>query len=131
MYTCDPWSREPHRPVWKEKYVGVDFDETISDNPETWMKVMVQLEDAGYTVVVVTWRSPDTYPEDLQFLVDRGWKVYYTSFKAKRPYMESLGIKIDIVIDDNPWAWDHDATEIWSDPRIEIEHEGETHERTN
>jgi len=99
------------------KIIGVDFDETISDDPATWLRTMRTLEAGGYTCVVVTWRSPTTYPEDLQFLVDAGYKVYYTSFKAKRAYMKSLGIDIAIIIDDNPWAWDNDAHNIWAEVR--------------
>lgn len=116
MYGAVTW--EP------QKTIGIDFDETISDNPIGWLKAMESLEKTGYRIVVVTWRSPETYPADLQFLVDKGYKVFYTSWKAKRPYMESKGIKIDIVIDDNPWAWDNDAEEIWT----EIKKEEQVHD---
>ena len=103
---------------WSQKIVGVDFDETISDNPIVWLKVMETLEKAGYTVYVVTWRTPNTYPEDLQFLVDKGYKIFYTSHKAKRQYMRDQGIEVSIIIDDNPWAWENDAREVLVDNRV-------------
>ena len=89
---------------YEPKIVAFDFDETISDKPNTWLNVMLALERAGYHVIVVTWRGPTDWPEDLAFLVDRGFKVYYTSRQAKQPYMISKGIKVDIWVDDNPYA---------------------------
>lgn len=116
----EPYSRGFDDQWEPRRVVAFDFDETISDNPPAWLKVMASLERSGYQVVVVTWRTPQTYPEDLQFLVDKGYKIYYTSFQAKRKYMESIGVNISIVVDDNPWAWDNDAEVIWPDPRDQL-----------
>ena len=107
----DPWARLS---LDDPKVVAVDFDETISDNPEAWLRVMKTLEIVGYQVVVCTWRSPSTYPEDLQFLVDKGYKIYYTSFTAKQEYMKRLGIEVAIWIDDNPFAILNDAEVIYN-----------------
>lgn len=104
----DPWARTDFL-MQDPKVVAFDFDETISDNPEAWLAVMTLLERHGYHCVVVTWRSSDTYPEDLQFLVDKGFAVFYTSLQAKRQYMKEQGIDVAIWIDDNPWAVDNDA----------------------
>lgn len=98
----DPWSRADH--FEQAKVVAVDFDDTISDNPEAWLRVMKTLEACGYVVVVCTWRSPTTAPEDLQFLVDKGYKIYYTSFTAKRAFMRKQGIDVAIWVDDDPEA---------------------------
>lgn len=104
----DPWARTDF--LMKEpKVVAVDFDETISDNETGWLQILRNLERIGYHVVICTWRTPTTYPEDLQFLVDAGFKVYYTSLQAKREYMKAQGIEVAIWIDDNPWAVDNDA----------------------
>jgi hypothetical protein len=86
------------------KVIAVDFDETISDNESAWLLLMLTLERHGYHVVVCTWRKPTTYPEDLQFLIDKGFKVYYTSGQAKQTYMEKQGVKVSIWIDDNPFS---------------------------
>jgi hypothetical protein len=99
----DPWSRQAFM-AYEQKVIGVDFDETISDNTEGWLNVLLLLERIGYHVVIVTWRKPTEWPTDLDFLVDRGFKVYYTSRQAKKQYMEQQGIKVSIWIDDNPFA---------------------------
>lgn len=99
----DPWARTEFM-MAEPKVIAVDFDETISDNEGAWLQVMLLLERQGYHVVVCTWRTPTTYPEDLKFLVDKGFKVYYTSGQAKQTYMASLGVKVSIWIDDNPWS---------------------------
>lgn len=99
----DPWARTDF--LFREpKVVAFDFDETISDNEPAWLQVMLLLEKKGYHCIVVTWRKPELCPEDLQFLVDKGFKVYYTSGQAKQTYMASKGIKVDIWIDDNPFS---------------------------
>lgn len=105
----NPWARLE---VAEQKVIAVDFDETISDNPIAWLSVMKTLELAGYHVIVVTWRKPDSWPEDLQFLVDKGYAIYYTSLHAKNEYMKKLGIDVHIWIDDNPFAILNDAENI-------------------
>ena len=103
LRTIDPWARTDF--LMKEpKIVAFDFDETISDNEVAWLGVMLLLERQGYHCIVVTWRRPTDYPEDLKFLVDKGFAVYYTSLQAKQTYMQARGINVDIWIDDNPFA---------------------------
>lgn len=104
----DPWARTDFM-MAEPKVIAIDFDETISDNEQAWLAVMLLLEKQGYHVVVCTWRFPTTHPEDLQFLVDNGYAVFYTSLQCKQDYMAAQGIKVDIWIDDNPWAILNDA----------------------
>ena len=106
----DPWSRDSFM-GYETKVIGVDFDETISDNPDGWLNVLLLLERIGYHVVIVTWRKPTEWPTDLDFLVDKGFKVYYTSRQAKKQYMEQQGIKVSIWVDDNPFAILHSQGE--------------------
>lgn len=106
----DPWSRQSFM-AYEPKVIGVDFDETISDNEDAWLNVMLLLERHGYHVVIVTWRKPTEWPEDLQMFVDKGFKVYYTSRQAKKTFMEQQGIKVSIWIDDNPFAILHSQGE--------------------
>lgn len=106
--SCDPWARTEFL-MQEPKVVAVDFDETISDNESGWLRVLELLEKIGYHVVVCTWRTPETYPEDLQFLVDRGYRIFYTSLQAKKEFMAAQGINVSIWIDDNPFAILNDA----------------------
>lgn len=94
---------------YSPKIVAFDFDETISDNESAWLAVMQLLERRGYHCIIVTWRKPTEWPEDLQMFVDKGYKVYYTSRQAKQAYMAKQGIKVNIWIDDNPFAILNDA----------------------
>jgi hypothetical protein len=103
----DPWSRRDH--IEFEKVIAVDFDETITDDPETWLVAMRAFERGGYVCKIVTWRYAHEGPEELQFLVDLGYKIYYTGRKAKRRYMADCGVQVAIWIDDNPWAILHDC----------------------
>lgn len=103
LRNIDPWARTDFL-EYGPKVVAFDFDETISDNPVAWLAVMLMLERQGYQCVVVTWRTPTMYPEDLSFLVDKGFAIHYTSGHAKQKYMERKGIKVAIWVDDNPYA---------------------------
>lgn len=81
-----------------------DFDNTISRDPEGFLAVMELLEKRGHICYVVTARPSDLCPEDLDFLEDKGYKVFFTELKAKRPFMRAQGINIDVWIDDSPGA---------------------------
>lgn len=71
--------------------LAVDFDDTISARPSLWLDVLETFRNFNFEVIVVTYRQPNCDPEDLQFLVDKGFKVYYTGQKAKRPFLSSGG----------------------------------------
>ena len=94
------WERQEFM-GYEPKVIGVDFDETISDNEIGWLRVLELFEKIGYHVVIVTWRKPTEWPEDLKMFVDKGFKVYYTSRQAKQKYMEQQGIKVSIWCDEN------------------------------
>ena len=85
------------------KVVAVDYDDTISDNEIGWLNILVGLEAIGYQVIIVTYRQPDCYPEDLQFIASKGYKVYFTGQTGKREYMlKNYGIHVHVWIDDTP-----------------------------
>ena len=79
-----------------------DFDNTISRDPKGFLAIMEALEMRGHICYVVTARPSDLYPEDLQFLKDKGYRVFFTELKAKRKYMRDQGIEIDVWVDDSP-----------------------------
>lgn len=103
LRAADPWGRQEFL-MQEPKVIAVDFDETISDNESGWLQVLLLLEKIGYHVVICTWRAPTEYPEDLKFLVDKGFAVYYTTRRGKKQYMKEQGIEVAIWIDDNPFA---------------------------
>lgn len=87
---------------FKQRIVAVDYDDTISHHDTGWLSILKAFELTGYRVIIVTYRQPHAYPEDLQFLIDKGYKVYFTSQVAKRLYMREKGIEVDIWVDDTP-----------------------------
>ena len=88
----------------QETVFSFDFDNTISRDPEGFLAIMELLEKRGHTCYVVTARPSDLCPEDLNFLKDKGYKVFFTELKAKKKYMLNQGIEIDVWIDDSPGA---------------------------
>lgn len=86
----------------KMPVIAIDFDEVISDDHEAWLKVMLTLEKSGFQVIVVTYRGPNDWPSDLDFLREKGYKVYMTDRMAKRQYCARKGIEPKIWIDDTP-----------------------------
>lgn len=104
----DPWARTAFLNE-DPKVIAVDFDETISDNEAGWLLVLSLLEKIGYRVVICTYRKPNHHPEDLQFLVDKGYAVFYTAHQAKKEYMAAQGINVAIWVDDNPHAILHSS----------------------
>ena len=95
--------------------IGLDFDGTISEDPVTWYNICKLLKEAGHKVYIVTMRYPEEVVEDythhrFDSVVE---DIIYTHRKAKRPYVENLGINIGIWIDDNPRAVNESAAQIW------------------
>lgn len=88
--------------LYKTKTIAFDFDQTISDHPELFLEIMEKFEMVGWYVIVVTYRLPDCCPEDLDFLKNKGYKVFFTGHQAKHKFMKSKGISVDIWVDDEP-----------------------------
>lgn len=87
--------------------IAIDYDDTYTAAPELWRRFIAIAQSLGHTVVCVTGRDasmgtpgclgePDDLPPDV--------RVFITSGAAKRAYMEALGFKVDIWIEDTPEA---------------------------
>jgi len=94
MYRMETYSRP--------KIIAFDYDDTISSAPLTFLEVMLQFEKIGWQCVVVTYRQPDCSPEDLDFLREKGYKVYFTGQIGKEAFMLAEGVSVDIWVDDSP-----------------------------
>jgi hypothetical protein len=81
-----------------------DFDNTITRDPVGFLELMKFLEKRGHLVIVCTARPPDLFPEDLDFIRDLGYKVYFSNLTAKRQYLRGLGVEVDVWVDDSPGA---------------------------
>lgn len=99
--------------------IALDFDETYNTMPDMYDEIINVFQGYGFKVILATYRHPTSdYDPLFERLEDQGVPVYCTDGKAKKKYMEDLGIKVDIWIDDNPRsiledsAWKHDSPEL-------------------
>lgn len=86
--------------------IAIDYDGTYTKDPDLWLAFIEKAQARGHKVILVTMREnaeagPGWSPIDerLLFIVDED---YYTDLEAKKPYLDRLGIKPDIWIDDSP-----------------------------
>lgn len=97
------------------KNFAIDFDETYTLNPQMWVEVMKLFHKAGINVYIVTYRYDNTVEEmDLEHLkhYDFVKGIVFTGRKGKDAVCKSLGIHIDVWIDDNPITITHSMVGI-------------------
>lgn len=92
----------------KPLIIAIDYDNTITADPALFREYIKMATRRGHTVYIVTARLKTVHPEDLHpwFPIVDG--IFWTEHKAKGPFMEAQGIKVDVMIDDCPDAWVHD-----------------------
>jgi len=96
--------------------VAIDYDGTYTDLPSVLGAMVEDLHNRGHLPILVTMRRDDEdgrVGENIYRMFRN--RVYYTGHTAKRPFMERLGIKVDIWIDDNPKWVEHDTTDKMGD----------------
>lgn len=87
----------------KKTVYAFDYDNTISRDEDGMFAVMDLLEKRGHDVYVVTARRPDTFPDDLDAAVEKGYRVIFTRHISKRKWLEEVEkIKVDVWVDDTP-----------------------------
>lgn len=99
--------------------IGLDYDGTITADPEFWLDFCLKASRRGHEIYIVTMRYESECKDiDPRFrTLTKG--VYATKRKAKNRFMLERGISIQIWIDDNPRAVAENATEIWAIPAPE------------
>ena len=75
--------------------ISLDYDYTYTRDPAFWDLFITNTIQAGHQVVCVSMRFPH---EPIRMPCE----VIYTGRKAKRPYSLSIGLLVDIWIDDSP-----------------------------
>jgi hypothetical protein len=75
--------------------IALDYDGTYTADLLLWDEFIVMANGRGHKVVIATMR----YSHEP---IEVGCPVIYTERQAKLPYLNALGIKPDIWIDDNP-----------------------------
>lgn len=85
--------------------IAIDFDDTFTADPRTWAAVIEVLRKAGHRVVCVTARkATDGNIEQLKSAFPPDMLVLFAYGHQKRDYAKSLGVDVDIWIDDFPEA---------------------------
>lgn len=81
--------------------IAIDYDDTYDRDPVMWMEFIKIAKQHGHAVVCATMRYENeqtTMCYDLRGAV----RVICTGRAAKRPFLEGLGLKPDVWIDDSP-----------------------------
>ncbi len=86
----------------RSKHVAIDWDNTISADPDYFRQLILKLQKAGYSPFVCTLRAPDkdNITEMVAVLEEAEIPIYLTDGKPKRKYLKKLGLKVHLWIDD-------------------------------
>jgi hypothetical protein len=80
--------------------IALDYDGTYTADPELWDLFIKQAVVRGHTVAVVTCRrNTDGNREDCRV---PGRVTIFTDLSSKQWFSESIGMKVDVWIDDDP-----------------------------
>jgi hypothetical protein len=84
------------------KYIAIDWDNTVSADPEFFIDLIHKFQKAGYTPFICTLRAPDreNIAEIKSVLEARNIAIYLTDGQDKRDYMQDLGVDVHLWIDD-------------------------------
>ena len=91
--------------------IAIDFDDTLTADPVLWKKFIDDARSLEHRVICVTARrETEENIDDIDEWMNM-WgielPVYFTNLKSKVEKMSSLGVKVDVWIDDNPRAVVH------------------------
>lgn len=81
--------------------IAIDYDETYDMDSHFWESFVQMAEVRGHKVICVTCRALPPGSADPHERVP-SFPVYCTANQQKRPFMEALGIHVDVWIDDFP-----------------------------
>jgi hypothetical protein len=79
--------------------ISLDYDNTYTADPAFWGAFIALAALRKVEIVICTFRAETHRLEN----PPPGIPVYYTAGVAKKAYMDSQGIKVDIWIDDEPF----------------------------
>ena len=87
--------------------IAIDFDDTLTADPNLWRNFIATSREIGHCVVCVTARrDTDDNRETIEsWMHEHGiypMFTYYTGLASKVDHMAKIGLKVDIWIDDDP-----------------------------
>lgn len=78
--------------------IGLDYDDTYTESPALFDKLIKLFIDDGHYVAIITARN-ECDPVNHKFNIP----VIYCNGNKKRQFAEQAGFSVDIWIDDMPW----------------------------
>lgn len=84
--------------------ISLDYDDTYTRDPLLWNWFVAQALERGHDVYCVTARNPSQLDE-VEFTLGRvllPGHIIATSQQPKRPFVNQMGVTIDVWIDDMP-----------------------------
>lgn len=96
----------------KRLVIALDFDDTLTADPELFRRLVDDALNFGHLVYIVTARrdTQENRDEISQYLAQYQYPdipAIYTGLTAKKLFMDRRGILVDIWVDDNPEAIVH------------------------
>ena len=83
--------------------ICLDYDNTYTADPELWNGFITMAQERGHSVIVATMRDAVLEGAIVKMeLEQRVSDIIFTNRKAKKPFLEKLGVHPDIWIDDIP-----------------------------
>jgi len=84
--------------------IALDYDGTYTLDPEFWNTFIINSKKRNHKIIIVTMRYPHEGEEVEEQIKE--CSIIYTSRKAKKSFLERMGIFPDVWIDDNPeWIY--------------------------
>jgi hypothetical protein len=87
----------------ERRNIALDYDATASTNIAFWQNFVRLAHASGYDVYIVTARHPTRIEEPKLHFEGLVRGIIATSHQAKLAFCQSMGLRIDIFIDDSPW----------------------------
>lgn len=98
--------------------IALDYDGTVTEDPECWHKFVELFQKDGHDIRIVTFRKYDEITSDLRWFADTAnIPIVCTERTLKQAFCRSIGWEPDIWIDDSPALIGHDDG-VWSEEKL-------------
>jgi hypothetical protein len=81
--------------------IALDFDDTYTRDPALWDVFILNAQQRGHDIRIVTFRKT-TMRDPVLDALSRKMPVIYTGYQQKRPYCNAHDFVVDVWIDDTP-----------------------------
>jgi hypothetical protein len=82
--------------------IAIDYDGTYNKDPQVFSKIIDLLKSAGHDVICVTMRYKLDIDLAMKTSIGKKCQIITTGRKAKKLFVEKIGIHPDIWIDNDP-----------------------------